>query len=139
VIPKWLLRAGGFDHRQRRRGVWEQHQVETLKRFQITLDGGLCKKCNNERLAGLEQAVQPILEPMAVRCEPATLDQASQRLLAVWAITTVYLLELASRRRYPEARPVEGHQPSSPDTGWLLAQLQQRPAILVEPPPRSMV
>jgi hypothetical protein len=80
--------------------------------------------------------VQPILEPMAVPCEPAT---ASQRLLAVWAIKTVYLLELASRRRYPGARPVEGYQPSSPDTGWLLAQLEQRPAKLVEPPPRSMV
>ncbi len=39
----------------------DKHEVKTLKRFQITLDGGLCKKCNNERLGGLEQLVQPIL------------------------------------------------------------------------------
>jgi hypothetical protein len=54
--------------------VREEHgakrDIKTLRRFQFTLDGGLCKKCNNERLGGLVQVVQPILEPMAVRCEP---------------------------------------------------------------------
>ena len=90
VIPKWLLRA--FEVQEGStivsvgEGYGDKHEVKTLKRFQVTLDGGLCKKCNNERLGGLEQVVQPILEPMAVRCEPTVLDLASQRLLAVWAV-----------------------------------------------------
>jgi hypothetical protein len=143
VIPKWLLRAFDVQEGSTTVSVGEEsgdkHAVKTLKRFQVTLDGGLCKKCNNERLGGLEQVVQPILEPMAVRCEPTILDLASQRLLAVWAVKTVYLLELASRQRYPGARLVEGYQPSNSEIGWLLAQLEQRPAKLIEPPPRSMV
>ena len=65
----------------------------------------------------------PILEAMAVRREPALLGLDSQRLLAVGAVKTVYRLELASRQRYPGARLVEGYQPSTPEIGWLLAQL----------------
>jgi hypothetical protein len=75
---------------------------------------------------------------MAVKGEPTTLDLGSQRLLAVWAIKTIYLLELASRQQYPGKRPVEGYEPSKAETGWLLAELEQRPK-LVQPPPRSMV
>ena len=71
--------------------------------------------------------MQPILEAMAVRREPALLGLDSQRLLAVWAVKTVYRLELASRQRYPGARLVKGYQPSTPEIGWLLAQLEQRP------------
>jgi hypothetical protein len=142
VMPKWLLRA--FDVQgpatiTARAEAGDPHEVRTLRHFQVTLDDGLCRKCNNELLGALEQAVQPILEPMAVWCQPTILDLASQRLLAVWAIKTVYLLELAIRQRYPDARPVGGYQPSRAEIGWLLAQLERRPAKLVEPPPRSMV
>jgi len=73
--------------------------------------------------------VQPILEPIAVRRAPTTLDLASQRLLAVWAIKTVFLLELAICQRYPDTRVMEGYQPSRSEIGWLLAQLEQRPAV----------
>jgi hypothetical protein len=143
VIPKWLVRAFNVQEGTTTVSVAEEygekHQVKTLKRFQVTLDGGLCSKCNNERLGRLEQVVKPIVEPMAVRCEPAVLDLDSQRLLAMWAVKTVYLLELASRQRYPGARPVEGYQPSISETGWLLAQFEQRPTMVVEPPPRTMV
>jgi len=76
---------------------------------------------------------------MAVRREPAILDLTTRRLLAMWAIKTVYLLELASRQRYPGVRAVEGCQPSKSEMGWLLARLEQRSAKLIEPPPRSMV
>jgi hypothetical protein len=144
VIPKWLLRAFNVREGSTIVSVAEEygdkHEIKTLKRFQITLDGGLCRKCNNERLGGLEQVVQPILEPMSVRREPATLDldSPSQRLLAVWAVKTVYPLELASRQRYPGARLVEGYEPSTAETGRLLAQLEQRPVRLIQPPPRSM-
>jgi len=142
VIPKWLLR--GFDVQgpatiNSREEAGDPHEVRTLRHFQVTLEDGLCRKCNNVLLGGLEQVVQPILEPMAVRCQPIVLDLAAQRLLAVWAIKTLYLMELAIRQRYPGARTVEGYQPSRSEIGWLLAQLEQRPAKLVEPPPRSMV
>jgi hypothetical protein len=72
--------------------------------------------------------VRPILEPMAVRCEPATLDLDSQRLLAVWAIKTVYLLEPASRQRYPGTHLVEGYQPSTARKGNQLAASPARAA-----------
>lgn len=142
VIPKWLLR--GFDVQgpatiTGREEASEPHEISTLRHFQVTLEDGLCRKCNNVLLGGLEQVVKPILKPMAVQCQPTTLDLAAQRLLATWAIKTVYLLELAIRQRYPSARPVEGYQPSRSEIGWLLAQLEQRPAKLIEPPPRSMV
>ncbi len=117
MIPKWLLRAFKVEEGSTIVRAGEEHgakhEIKTLKHFQVTLDRGLCKKCNNELLSGLEQVVRPILEPMAVRCEPATLDLDSQRLLAVRAIKTVYLLELASRQRYPGTRLVEGYQPST--------------------------
>jgi hypothetical protein len=115
VMPKWLLRA--FDVQgpatiTARAEAGDPHEVRTLRHFQVTLDDGLCRKCNNELLGALEQAVQPILEPMAVWCQPTILDLASQRLLAVWAIKTVYLLELAIRQRYPDARPVGAISPA---------------------------
>lgn len=142
VIPKWMLRAfsvQGPTTITAREEAGDPHEVRPLKHFQLTLDDGLCQRCNNELLGGLELVVQPILEPMAVRCQPTILDLDKQRLLAVWAIKTVYLLELAVRQRYPSMRPVEGYQPSRSEIGWLLAELAQRPAKLVEPPPRSMV
>jgi len=141
VIPKWMLRAFGAQGRVTltvREEAAEPYDVRTLKRLQVTLDDGLCQRCNNELLGGLEQVVQPVLEPMAVRCEPTTLDLATQQLLAVWAIKTVYLMELAVLRRYPSMRRVVGYQPSVSETGWLLAELDRRPAKLVAPPPRSM-
>lgn len=122
VIPKWLLRAFNVEQGSTTINVREEsgspHEVRKLRHFQVTLDGGLCKRCNNERLGGLEQVVQPILEPMAVRREPTILDLASQRLLAAWAVKTVYLLELAIRQRYPSVRLVEGYQPSIAEVGW---------------------
>ena len=123
VIPTWLLR--GFNVQgpatvSAREEAGAPHEVWRLRRFQVTLDEGLCKRCNNKLLGGLEQVVKPILEPMAVRREPTILDLASQRLLAVWAIKTVYLLELAIRQRYSGTRLVEGYQPSRSEIGWLL-------------------
>ena len=143
VIPKWMLRA--FDARGRvtltasEEEAGDPHEVRTLKHFRVTLDCGLCRRCNNELLGRLEQEVQPILEPMAVRCEPTILDLDKQRLLAAWAIKTVYLMELAVLQRYPTMRLAGGYQPTISEKGWLLAQLEQRPVRLVEPPPRSMV
>lgn len=54
---------------------------------------------NSQPFSRLENAVKPILEPMARYAQPTTLDLDSQRLLAAWAIKTVYLLELAVRQQ----------------------------------------
>ncbi|HUC26538.1 MAG TPA: hypothetical protein VMA73_27870 [Streptosporangiaceae bacterium] len=75
---------------------------------------------------------------MAVRAESATIDLAGQQLLAVWAIKTAYLVELASRQQYSGKRPVEGYEPSSAEMGWLLNQLE-RHRDEPKPPPRSFV
>jgi len=77
VIPKWLLRAFNAQNSTTISVAEEsgdKHEVKKLKRFQVTLDGGLCKKCNNERLGGLEQVVHPILESMTV---PARADASA--------------------------------------------------------------
>ena len=142
VIPKWMVRA--FNARGRvtltaSEEAAEPHETRSLKRFQVTLDDGLCRRCNNELLSRLENEVKPVLGPMAVQCQPTVLSLAAQRLLAVWAIKTVYLMELALLRRYPSMRRVGGYQPSISETGWMLAQLEQYRPELVEPPPRSMV
>jgi len=50
---------------------------------------------------------------MARYKKPTVLDLDSQRLLAAWAVKTVYLLELAARQQYPGTRLVEGYEPSS--------------------------
>lgn len=143
VVPKWLLRA--FDVQPGSTVITvgeeygEKHEVRRLRHFQVTLDDGLCRKCNNELLSRLENMVKPVLGPMAVQAKPTTLDLDAQRLLAVWAVKTVYLLELAGRQRYAGTRQVEGYQPSISEVGWLLAELERRPVKLVTPPPRTMV
>jgi|SRR5712691_1111228 len=141
VIPKWLLRA--FDVQglvtvnvREETGEWQL--VARRQNPKVMLRGGLCGECNNERLSRLERAVKPILEPMARYAQPTALDLDSQRLLAAWAVKTVYLLELAVRQQYPGARPAEGYEPGIAEMGWLLAQLERRPATQIEPPPRSM-
>lgn len=142
VIPRWLLRA--LDVRAPVTvSVREESGEPTVARKrpnpQVVLRGGLCRTCNNERLSGLERAVSPILAPMVRDARPTVLDLDSQRLLAAFAVKTVYLLELAARQQYPGVRPVEGYAPSTAEIGWLQGQLESRPATLIEPPPRSMV
>ncbi len=69
MIPKWMLRAFNVQGRATvnvREEAGDPHEVRRLSRFKVTLDGGLCQRCNNEWLGGLEQVVQPFLEPMAV-------------------------------------------------------------------------
>jgi hypothetical protein len=143
VIPKWLLRAFGVQRGSTVISVGqeygEKHEVRALNHFQVTLDEGLCRKCNNELLSRLENVVRPVLGPMVAQAKPTSLDLVSQRLLAVWAVKTVYLFELAGRQQYAGVRQVEGYAPSISETGWLLSQLERRPVELVEPPPRSMV
>jgi hypothetical protein len=142
VIPKWLLRA--FDVRGlvtvSSREESDKPRLVT-KRYspKLLLEGGLCRECNTVRLSRLERVVKPILEPMARDARTTVLDLDNQRLLAAWAIKTVYLVELAARQQFSGARRIEGYTPSVAEVGWLLDQLERRPAAQIEPPPRSMV
>jgi hypothetical protein len=142
VIPRWLLRL--FDVQGAvtvnvREEAGTPRPVATRPNPKIMLRGGLCSQCNNERLSRLENAVKPILGPMARNMHPTVLGLDSQRLLAAWAVKTVYLLELAARQQYPGSRLIEGYEPGIAEMGWLLDQLERRPVTQVEPQPRSMV
>lgn len=141
VIPRWMLRA--FDIREPvtvnvRDEAGESQLAATRRSPRVLLRGGLCNECNNERLSRLENAVKPVLAPMARCVQPTILDPDTQRLLAMWAIKTAYLLELAVRQQYPGVRRVEGYEPGIAETGWLLDQLERRSVTQIEPPPRSM-
>lgn len=134
VIPGWLPRQ--FDVQGRitvnsRKESGGPRAVATRRNPKVLLEGGLCKKCNNERLGRLEKAVKPILAPMARYVKPSVLDLGSQRLLAAWAVKTVYLLELAVRQQCPGGRQIEGYMPSVAEMGWLFSQLEQRPAAQI--------
>lgn len=142
VIPRWLLRAFDVQGHVTVNVREESARPRTVARRRnpkIVLRGGLCNACNNERLSRLENAVAPILAPMARSAKPTVLDPNKQRLLAMWAVKTVYLLELAIRQQYPGRRLVEGYKPSLAEMGWLLDQVKPRSVAQVEPPPRSMV
>ncbi len=106
--------------------------VGRLQRLNIVLRKQICACCNNQWLAGLERAVQPILSPMALRTRPSVfLDPAAQKLLALWAVKTALPLELAIRQKYQGRRTVEGYLASPPELAWMWKHN--------EPPPRSMV
>jgi hypothetical protein len=136
VIPKWARDAFSIQD-----GVTigasdgpgsTLQQVARLKHLNILLRKRLCARCNNEWLAGLERAVQPILEPMALRtAQSVTLDAAEQGILALWAVKTALLMEYAVRQKYQGRRAVEGYLAPPQELAWLWARS--------EPPPRSMV
>jgi hypothetical protein len=135
VIPKWARRSYGIQGPvtvdAREEGLGQRRRAGSMQALNITLDDAICEDCNSVWLSRLEQAVKPILAPMAVSARPVTLSPASQELLATWAVKTVLLLELAFRQMYPASRPVEGYEASQPEFAWLRARS--------EPPPRSLV
>lgn len=136
VIPKWARDACNIQD-----GVtinacegpgYALAHVGRLPHLNIVLRNHICRRCNNEWLAGLERAVQPILEPIALLSAPsAVLDPAAQRLLALWAVKTALLLELAVRQKYRGRRNIEGYLASPSELAWLWKYNK--------PPPRSMV
>lgn len=135
VIPRWARKAfaiqGGVTIHAHNDPTAGREQVGRLRDLNIVLDDAICATCNNIWLSGIETSVQPILKPMAVSAEPTMLDPAKQDLLALWAVKTCLLLELAFRQRYPNRRHIEGYKASAQELAWLWARN--------EPPPRSMV
>jgi hypothetical protein len=136
VIPKWSRDA--FDIRD---GITlsasdgpgtTSQQVGRIRHLNIVLHGQICHRCNNEWLAGLERAIQPILQPMVLLTVPqATLDPAAQKLLSLWAVKTCLLLELAIRHRPGDRRTNKGYLATPQELAWMWRHN--------EPPPRSMV
>lgn len=60
-------------------------------------------------LSGIEKRASAILKPMIVLSAPSVvLDAAAQSVIALWAVKTGLLLELALRQMYPDTRPVPG-------------------------------
>jgi hypothetical protein len=136
VIPKWARDAfniqGKITITASDGPGSTPYRVRRIPHLNIVLRDQLCHRCNNEWLARLEHAVQPILTPMALLTQPqVTLDPAAQELLALWAVKTSLLLELAIRQNPRDVRTVKGYQATAQELAWMWARN--------EPPPRSMV
>ena len=106
-------------------------QVHVRPNLVLTVPGQVCSHCNNTWMALLEKQCKEFLLPMIMRHEKRTLSVGDQKLLATWAVKTVFMLELAFRYRYPGRRPILGYQLSEPELAWLWKK--------GEPPPRSRV
>ncbi len=134
VIPKWARDAfdiqGWLTVSSSDSPGSGRKQVGRLQHLNIVFKGGICQRCNNDWLGSIERKVQPLLEPMAL-ARPTVLEASEQALLALWAVKTCLLLELAIRQKYPGRRAVEGYMGSSPELAWLWKKNA--------PPPRSMV
>jgi hypothetical protein len=106
--------------------------IRRIRHLNIVFRNQVCHRCNNEWLAGLERAVQPILTPMALLTQPqVTVTPVAQKLLALWAVKTSLLLELAIRQNPSDPRAVKGYEATTQEFAWMWAHN--------EPPPRSMV
>jgi hypothetical protein len=135
VIPKWARRAFNIQgpvtaHTRDHPGA-DREQVGQMKHLNIVLRDAICRTCNNEWLASIEKKAARILKPMAVDAQRTELDAAAQALIALWAVKTGLLLELALRQQYPGQRTVQGYAATPQELAWLREQS--------EPPPRSMV
>ena len=134
VIPKWAHDAFNIQgwltvHASDGPGS-PREQVGCLQHLNVVLKDGICRPCNNDWLGGIERKVQPVLAPMAVSAQPTVLGAAAQALVALWAVKTCLLLELAMRQKYPGRRTAEGYLATGQELAWMQAEQ--------EPPPRSM-
>jgi hypothetical protein len=137
VIPRWARKAFGIQGQLAVTatdlpGSQKRQVGRPLPLLRIVLKDALCATCNNAWLGStVEKPVARLLAPMAVTRQPAVLDPAAQRLLALWAAKTAFLLELAIRQMYPSEHRIEGYAPSEVELAYMWRHK--------EPPPRSMV
>ena len=91
--------------------------------LRVVLKGKLCGDCNSGWLGGtVEKPAARLITPMAAWRRPAILDAADQRLLAFWAVKTVFLLEMALRQMHAGERAIEGYLASDVELAWMRAQ-----------------
>ncbi len=134
VIPRWVRKAfnvPGSLTLYASDGVPDARRVAGLPALNITVDEAICEPCNNGPLSHLEKRLQPVLGPMIVEAQRTTLDPTTMKLLATWAVKTVWLFELAVRQHYPTRRAREGYVASDLEFAWLWKNQ--------EPPPRSLI
>ena len=135
VIPKWARDAFGIEDWVTTNAVEapgrERMQAGRMRHLNVVLKDGLCRPCNTDWLAPIEDRVKPILLPMMLGERAVVLDAPAQALLSFWAVKTGLLLEMAIRQRFPGKREVEGYRATTQELAWLRHK--------EEPPPRSMV
>jgi hypothetical protein len=135
VIPKWARRAfdisGWVTVTRGESGSADRAGVGQMQHLNIILRDSICEPCNNGWLSDIEKKAARILRPLAVDAAPTALDPGAQALVALWAVKTGLLLELAWRQMYPGTRAVPGYEATAQELAWLRAHS--------EPPPRSMV
>jgi hypothetical protein len=134
VIPKWARNALGAQpvtlHMSDGPGP-ERREVLKMPHLNIILREAICARCNNEWLAGIENDVRPYLSRMMVDAERTTLAPEQQAALALWAVKTTWLYELAARQKHGRGRTIEGYRASDVELAWLRTNR--------EPPPRALV
>jgi hypothetical protein len=88
--------------------------------LRVVLKGKLCADCNSGWLGGtVEKPAARLITPMAGWRRPVILDAAAQRLLAFWAVKTVFLLEMALRQMHAGERAIEGYLASDVELAWM--------------------
>lgn len=136
AIPQWVRREFNIQGKvtvsaSKNEFTQQGWHVGAMQRLNITLDNAICKNCNTVWLNNeLERPLQPVLAPMAGRAKPTVISPAQQSLIATWAVKTIFLLELAIRQQFPDARPARGYVPTAGELAWLRQHK--------EPPPRAM-
>jgi hypothetical protein len=117
AVPKWARRAFPLEGPLRvhmGEGPAAPEFLHERQHLNITVNGAVC---------------EPLLQPMLVEHAETVLDVAAQKLLATWAVKTVFLVEQSFQQHYRD-RPTPGHQPSDAELAWITRG---------EPPPRSQV
>jgi hypothetical protein len=137
VIPKWARNAFNIPGRVT---VSASEQPKPTRRqlgapinaLNVILKEALCESCNSGWLGGgLEKRAARILKAMAVERKPIVLDPEMQRVVALWAVKTVFLFEMAMRQMYPDDPRIEGYIPSDLELAFIWRDKA--------PPPRARV
>jgi len=99
VYPLWLYRAIGLVGPVTT--VYDRAGVETDRRTSRNFDTTLrevCATCNHGWLHDLERSFRAVLLPAIANSGPVVLSSDSQRVVALWAVKTWLLAELAHER-----------------------------------------
>jgi hypothetical protein len=133
VIPIWARETfsipGPVTISMRKPGE-EMEKLFTRQHLNVVLKREICRNCNSGWLAQLEREVAPFLAPMSKEFAATNLDERQLRLVALWAVKTVFLFERSVRQKHVQ-RPHDGTTGSDAELAWLF---QHR-----EPPPMSLV
>ena len=133
VLPKWIVKmldvSGPVFIEATLSGTTAR--VHRRQDLNIRLKKRVCQKCNTTWMSQLENSVKPFLTSMILNNNSVELNIADQQQLAIWALKTAFVLELAWQQLYPSARPKQGYTASDAELAWITNHSM--------PPPRSRV